>query len=414
MSFMSRLPRPKAMSSHELSKLITEYFGGGSTSSGVAVNSETAMRLITVYACVKVLYQSISQMPCHLMEINGNGKEATTNKALSHRLYRILHDQPNSWMTAPEMWGMSVAHTSLRGDFLGFKNMVRGETREVLPINPDRVKEIKQNPDWSITYSITSADGQSVIQYPQDQIFHVKGLTLNGFSGLNPIAYARESIGVGIASEKFKAHYFGKGMHPGAIVEHPATLSAPAHANLREALKQKYAGLNNSHDLMLVDEGMKIQFPPIKLVDQQFLENEKFTEARIASLFRVPLMLIQAGDAPTTYASSEQFMLAFVTHALTPIVVNIEKAIYRDLLTEEEKKRYYAKFEMRSLLRGAFKDQMEGFQIAIDKCIMNPNEVRSLLDMNPYFPDGDKYETRTSTTKDQKGSDNQGGKKDET
>jgi hypothetical protein len=69
-------------------------------------------------------------------------------------------------------------------------------------------------------------------------------------------------------------------------------------------------------------------------------------------------------------------------------------------LTEEERKKYYAKFEMRGLLRGAFKDQMEGFAVAIDKEIMNPNECRDVLDMNPY-KGGDVYKTRTSTTKQQ-------------
>jgi HK97 family phage portal protein len=154
-------------------------------------------------------------------------------------------------------------------------------------------------------------------------------------------------------------------MKPGAVLKHPASLNAPSYKELRNRLKEKYSGLGQSWDFMLLDEGMDITFPQIKLVDAQFLENEKFTQAQIAGLFRVPLMLIQAGDAPTTYASSEQFMLAFVTHALTPIVVNIEKAIYRDLLTEEEKNSYYAKFNMAGLLRGDMKSSFEAWQIGI-------------------------------------------------
>jgi HK97 family phage portal protein len=408
MGILSNVLRPQAINT-EMERMLREHFGGGSTSSGVAVNSDSAMRLATVYACVKVLYQSVAQMPCHLMERVGEGTNATTRKAIDHPLYRVIHDQPNSWMGADELWGMSVAHESLRGDFLAFKTMVRGEVRELLPIDPSRVSEIKQNSDWSLTYKISTAEnwdgktvgpGREYRDYSQNEIFHVRGMSLNGYSGLNPIAYNRESIGVGMASEKFKAGYFGKGMHPGAILTHPLRLNPADHANFLQAYKIKYAGLNNSQDVMLVDDGMKIDFPPIKLVDQQFLENEKFTQSQVASLFRVPLMLLQAVDNPITFASAEQIMIAFVTQALAPIVVNREKAIYRNLLTEKDRGRYYAKFEMRSLLRGAFKEQMEGFRIAIDKCIMNPNEVRGLLEMNPYYPDGDKYETRTSTTKD--------------
>lgn len=399
--------RPKAVSS-TMEHLFREYFGGGATSSGVAVNSETAMRLATVYACVKVLYQSVAQMPCHFMEQSGTGKNRVTDKATSHRLYRLLHDQPNSWMSAPEFWGMSVAHVSLRGDFLAFKVMVGDQVRELLPIDPSRVSEIKQNSDWSLTYKISTAENwdgtkpgpaREYRDYSQKEIFHIRGLSLNGYSGLNPIAYNREAIGVGMASEKFKAQYFGNGMHPGAIMTTPFTLSTKDYLNQLNAFKAKYAGINKDQGLMLLEKDTTITFPSIKLVDQQFLENEKFTQAQIASIFRVPLMLIQAGDAPTTFASSVQFMLAFVTHALTPIVVNIEKAIYRDLLNEEEKNRYYAKFNMAGLLRGDPKSQFEAWQIGINSEILCPNEPREYLELNPYDGGWD-FRTRTSSMKD--------------
>lgn len=405
MGIVSRMLRPQAMSSHELERLILSTFGGGITSSGVSVNSDSAMRQMTVYACVKILSQSIAQLPLHLMTQNGEIKK----KAVDHPLYRRLHDQPNRWMTAPEFWGMSVAHVSLRGDFLAFKVQIGDQIRELLPIHPSRIHEIKQNEDWSITYKIGSAErgegmvrerpGRSYRDYSQNEIFHIRGLSTNGYNGLNPIAYARESIGLGLASEKFLSRFFGNGMHPGAVVKHPLTLNAPAHANLRATLKEKYAGIGNTHDLMLIDEGMDISFPPIKLVDAQFLELGKFTQSQIAGLFRVPLMLLQAGDNPTTFASAEQFMLAFVTHALTPIIVNIEQAIKRDLLTEEEKQKYYPKFSMAGLLRGDMKSRFEAYATAIDKEIMNPNEVRDLEDMNPY-PGGKEYRTRTSSMKE--------------
>ena len=403
--------RPKAVSS-VMEQLIREHFGGGSTSSGVAVNSDSAMKLATVYSCVKILYQSIAQMPCHLMERSGEGKEAVTNKATSHRLYRILHDQPNSWMSAPEFWGMATAHISLRGDFLAFKTLYRGELQELLPIDPSRIIEIKQNPDWSIIYTISTGGVNK--EYSQKEIFHIRGMSLNGYSGLNPIAYAREVIGVGISSERFKANYFGKGMHPGAIVTYPMPLSPKDHANMRDAMKEKYSGLNNSQDLMLLENGSTITFPGIKLVDQQFLENEKFTQSQVAGLFRVPLMLLQAGDNPTTFASAEQFMLAFVIHALTPIVVNKEKAIYRDLLTEEEKGKYFAKFSMNSLLRGDSKSRSQFYKELINSEVLCPNEAREYEELNPY-DGGWEYRTRTSsmkqdTTTDTGSTADQGGK----
>lgn len=411
MGFFSQIIRPKAMSSHELSKLILEHFGGGSTSTGISVNSETAMRLITVYSCVKVLYQSIFQLPCHLMEqserfvslpaVDGKSvgiTETIKRKATDHPLYSVLHDQANSWMTAPELWGMSAAHESLRGDFVAFKNIVRNQVREIIPVDPNRLIEIKQNSDWSLTYKIS--DGSGVVkEYPQEKIFHVRGMSLNGFSGLNPIAYARESVGLGLASERFKSRFFGKGLHPGAVITAQNVTKDPqSFANLVNSMKAKYAGLGNTHDLMYLEGGSTITFPPIKLVDQQFLENEKFTQSQIAGLFRVPLILLQAGDNPASYASSEQFMLAFVTHALTPLVVSREKSIYRDILTTEEKKKYYVKFNMAGLLRGDQVARANYYQTMVNIEALCPNEVRSAEDLNAY-PGGWEYRTRTSTTK---------------
>ena len=395
MGIVSRIS-PKAMNSDELYRMIISAHGGGSTSTGISVNSDTAMRLMTVHNCVKVLSQSIAQLPLHLMEKSENLK----NKADGHYLYPILHDQPNSWMTASEFWGMAIAHIALRGNFYAFKAQLSGRPiRQLIPFKTDVIQEVVQNEDYSLTYKARLNGVEK--DFGGDEIMHLRGLTMNGYMGINPIQYARESIGLGLAGEQFLSKFYGKGLHPGAVIEHPLSLSAPAYKNLKTNLQEKYAGLGNAWDLMLIDEGMKVSFPEIKLVDAQFLELGKFNQSEICGMFRVPLMLVQAGDAPTTYASAEQFMLAFVTHALTPLVVNIEQAIRRDLLTEEEKQRYFAKFEMRGLLRGAFKEQMEGLQTAVNTEIMNPNEARDILDMNPYAG-GEEYRTRTSTTKEQK------------
>lgn len=397
--------RPKAMSS-TLERLILDVYGSRSTHSGVSVSSDTAMQLITAHSCVKILSQSIAQLPLHFMKESGKNKE----KATDHPYYRLLHDQPNSWMTAAEFWGMCVALISTHGNFFAYKAGLEGRpVRELIPLPPGIVQEVTQNKDYTLTYKLQLSDG-STKNYPQSKIMHIRGLVLNGYMGVNPIEdYARETIGLGLSAEQFLAKYYGKGMHPGAVIEHPLPLSAPAHANLRETLKEKYAGLGNAQDLMLIDEGMKISFPEIRLVDQQFLEAQKLNESQIAGLFRVPLFLLQAGDAPATYASAEQFMLAFVTHALTPIIVNIEQAIKRDLLSDEEKKTHYPKFNMTGLLRGDSETRASFYRELINCEVMSPNEARELEDLNPY-EGGDEYRVRTSTVKEQKGGDSKGGK----
>lgn len=392
MGIVDRL-RPRSAMSPQQEQMIREIYGGGVTSSGVAINSDTAMRLITVQNCVRLRASTLSRLPCHVMEVDGKAR----NKAVDFYLYEKLLYQPNSWMTAPEFWSMAEAHVSMRGNFFAYKLGLPGRPiLELIPIKAGAVEEVEQADNYSLTYHVRFKDGERR-PIPAEKIFHLRSLTIDGVLGMNPIHYARETVGLGLAGEKFLARFFGAGMHPGAVVKHPLTLNAPAHSNLRANLKEKYAGLGNMHDFMLIDEGMDIQFPTIKLVDAQFLEQMKMTEAQICALFRVPLMLVGAGDKAPTYASAEQFMLFYQMFSID--APNYESAIRRDLLTPEERKRYFAKFNMNALQRGDFKSRMEGYQIGINSETLNPNEARELEDRNPY-PGGEEYRTRTSTVKD--------------
>jgi HK97 family phage portal protein len=263
----------------------------------------------------------------------------------------------------------------------------------------EQVQKIEQLDDYSLVYHVKFKDGV-VRAIPGRKMLHLRGLTLDGVTGVNPIEYARETIGLGLASREFLSRYFGKGLHPGAIIKHPQQLNGQAYRNRRDALKERYEGLGKSHEFMLLDEAMDITFPEIKLVDAQYIEQMKMTEAQICGLYRVPLMLVQAGDKAPTYASAEQFMLAFSIYGVAPDCRNYEQAIKLDLLNNEEKRKYFPKFNINALLRGDFKTRMEGYQIGINCEMMSPNEARELEDMNPY-DGGDEFRTRTSTVKEQ-------------
>lgn len=380
------------MNTHELEKLILSTYGGGITSSGVAVNPDSAMRLITVQSCVRMRAATLQRIPCHTMEASGD----TKTKAEDFYLYDLLLHQPNSWMTAPEFWGMAEAFVSLRGNFICYKVQIPGRPiRELIPINPTLIHKIEQLPDYTIDYEIRFPDGK-IKHLDQSQVFHLRPLTLNGYTGLGSIEYAREAIGKGLASERHLARWFSKGMHPSAVIKHPLSLSKSTYDGVRANLKKKYQGLGQDYEFMLIDEAMDIQFPTIKLVDAQFLEQMKLTEAQICGMFRVPGMLINASDKAPTYASAEQFMLFYQMFSIDTAAY--ESAIRRDLLTQEERRKYYVKFNTNALLRGDFKTRMEGYQIGINSEILSPNEARDLEDMNPY-EGGDQYRTRTSTVK---------------
>jgi HK97 family phage portal protein len=408
-SIMSRIARPKAMTSRELSDIIGSVYGGGRSSTGIAVNTDSAMRAMSVHTCVKAKSNGIKMMPCHLMRRSGKNVE----KATDHNIYRLLHDQPNSWMTPSEFWGMASACLDLRGNFYALKSGLPGRpVRELIPLSVGSVQEVIQTPDYGLFYKVerptqASSGGQStggvVDTIPGSRIMHLRGLTLDGFTGLNPVAYARESIGLELATEKHGAKLFAHGTNIGGVLTMPPGQffkdKTRAKAFL-DSFNENYSSVENAHKAALLENGVTWTKMGMTSVDSQFLEARRFQHRQIVDLFfSLPLSIMTSEDKTATFASSEQFSIAFVQYALMPYVINIEQAIYRDLLTEEEKNTYYAKFEARSLLRGSFKEQMEGFQIGINTEIYNPNEVREMLEANPYNG-GEEYRTRTSTTKD--------------
>lgn len=418
MGIVARMDLSRIVNTSTLDKLLMEHFGGMSTSSGVSVNTSSAMRIMTVQTCVNDMSRSLAQLPLHLMKREGKN----TERAVEHSLYRILHDQPNSWMTSFEFWQMAMVHVLLRGNFYSIKSRLPGRPiKELIPLPIGAVQEVVQNRDYSLTYKILVPDqytavsdtgdmvgnpqGARIVSFPESQIMHLRGLVVNGFMGLNPIQYAREGLGLTLAMEKFGARYFGAGIHPGMIIEHPTSLKDPKA--FREAVTEVYAGLGVTHNAMLLQDGMKATFPSIKPEDSQFLESRNFQKKEIIDLFfGMPLALFQSGDKTSTYASASQFSSDFVKYGIMPYAVNFEKAIYRDLLNEEEKKTYYAKFSAGALLRSEMKERAEFYRELINCEVMNPNEARELEEWNPY-EGGDRFATRTSTVK-RTPEDNQG------
>lgn len=401
MSLMGRITSPRAMTSKDLERAILSVYGGGQTSTGISVTTDSAMRAMSVHSCVKAKSNGIKMMPCRLMRRNGKNIEEATD----HNVYRLLYDQPNEWMSPSEFWGMASACLDLRGNFYAFKSFLPGRpVKELIPLAVGAVQEVIQTPDYGLFYKVARPEsaGGGVDTIPGNRIMHLRGLTLDGYMGLNPIAYARECIGLELATEKHGAKLFANGTNIGGVLQMPAGhffKDRAAARNFLDSFNENYSSVENAHKAALLENGVTWTKMGMTSIDAQFIEARRLQHRQIVDLFfTLPLSILTSEDKTATFASSEQFSIAFVQYALMPYIIGFEQAIKRDLLTPEERKTYFAKFEARSLQRGSFKEQMEGFQIGVNTEIYNPNEVRDWLEMNPY-DGGDEYRTRTSTTK---------------
>jgi HK97 family phage portal protein len=229
--------------------------GGGDSSSGVVINSTTAMQTTAVYACVKVLAESIAQLPIALYTTDGKSKTPSDGNGLLD----LLRYQPNDHQTAVEFWEMMSAHLNLRGNaFAYITRASKGRVVELLPLSPDAVK-VTQHGAQVVYMGAQDAGGSFAFnQGPLPDLLHIRGLTLNGYEGVSPIAYNREAIGLAIATAQHGSRLFRNGAKMGGILSHPMNLSTEAIERLRMQFDAGTSG-ENAHRTLVVEEGMKFE-----------------------------------------------------------------------------------------------------------------------------------------------------------
>ena len=354
------------------------------TRAGLFVSEESAMRTSAVYACVRVLAETVASLPLPLYKRLTKGKE----KAIYHPLYSLLHDVPNHEMTSFSFRETMMTHLLLWGNAYALI-VYKGKTPvELWPLHPSRVYVDRHSVTKELIYYYSDDDGQKM--YSSSQILHIPGLSYNGIKGLSPIALARETIGLSQATEEFGSRFFSNGARPGGILEHPGIVKDPE--KLRTSWENVYKGVKNSHKIAVLEEGMTYKEIGIPPNDAQFLETRKFQLNEICRMFRVPPHLI--GDLErATFSNIEHQSIDFVVHTIRPWLVRWEQAIQRCLLSEGERSLYFVKFTVDGLLRGDFKTRMDGYAVGRQNGWYSANDIRELEDLNP-LPDevgGDLY-----------------------
>ena len=365
----------------------------GNSASGKPVTERSAMQMTAVYSCVRILAEAVAGLPVHLYRYTEDGGK---EKALDHPLYRLLHDEPNPEMSSFVFRETLMTHLLLWGN--AYAQVIRngkGEVVALYPLMPNKMTvDRDENGQLYYTYrrsneEAPTMEGSSVTLKPSD-VLHIPGLGFDGLVGYSPIAMAKNSIGMAIACEEYGAKFFANGATPGGILEHPGTVKDPQR--VRDSWNSAFGGSSNANKVAVLEEGMK--YTPISISPEQaqFLETRKFQINEIARIFRVPPHMV--GDLEkSSFSNIEQQSLEFVKYTLDPWVVRWEQSIQRALLTQEEKQKYFVKFNLEGLLRGDYQSRMNGYAIGRQNGWMSANDIRELenLDRIPAEDGGDLY-----------------------
>ena len=353
----------------------------GSSLGGKAVNTTTALQLSAVFACVKILAESVACLPLHVYETDAKGNKVLATK---HPLYYLLHDAPNPEMTSFNFKENIMLHLLLQGNSYSQILYKGSKVDGLFPLLSDKMT-VKRADNGEKIYTYTPNKGENdhltktaKIELKSSDVLHIPALGFDGLYGYSPIAMAKNAIGVAIACEEFGAKFFENDARPAGILKHPGTIKNPD--KLRNSWQTAFSGVNHGKTAVL-EEGVQYETISIPPDDAQFLDTRKFQIAEIARIFRVPLHMLNELDR-ATFSNITQQSLEFVVYTLTPWLVRLEQNFNRALFTENERGKYFVKFNVEGFLRGDYETRMRGYTSALQSGIMSVNEVRGLEDMN--------------------------------
>jgi HK97 family phage portal protein len=350
------------------------------------VTNETALTVSTVYACIRNVSEDIAKMPIKVYIKEGESRFEQQN----NRIWQLLNLRPN-----PDMTGMSLRE-AINGQAMGWGNgyayierFIDGTPKYLWPLRPDRVTVRYTLDTDELYYEVLDDNGSPQPIMPNNMI-HIHGLGSNGVSGYNIVALMSQSIGAGIAMDKFAGSYFGNGLHSGGNLEHPENLSTEAQGRLKQQIEDQLQGSDHAFNLLVLEEGMKFAQTVIDPKASQMIETRQFTVTEFCRWMRVPPHKV-ADLSRATFSNIEQQNIDYVTDSLLGWMTRWEIEIALKLFTEDERDQgYFVEHITEVLLRGDIKTRYEAYALLWDRGALSPNEIRKLENMNP-ISGGDQY-----------------------
>lgn len=361
--------------------------GGENTLSGENVTPDSAMRLAAVWACVRNRSEDVGKLPCFLYRRRPDGGK---ERAVDHPLYSLIRDQPNLYQTAFEFRQLMQAWIDLRGNAYALKEYdERGRIVALWPVNPTWVTVLCVPGTWDLFYQLRIPQ-QEMTTVPAEAVVHVRGMSLDGFIGVSPITYHRETIGLGIAAQRYGAAFFGNSAQPNGGLKVPTVLSKEAGDALRAQWEGKYKGVDNAKKLAIFDGGMEWVQTGMDNTDAQYLETRIHQNREVYAMYRMPAH--KAGDlTQSTNNNIEHQGLEYVTDCLMTELVRWEQTLKRDLLTAADREQgLFFEFMPDALLRGDLKSRYEAYAVGRMWSWLSANDICDRENMN-HVPNGHIY-----------------------
>lgn len=340
---------------------------------GVGVNTTSALRNVAVWACQRVLVSTISMLPVDVIRTEGAHRLTVPAPMMvrnpSARVSRRgwVAQNIRSLVGSGNIYGRVVATDSL------------ARPTQIETIHPDGVTWQTKNGE-----EIPYLNGVAQTLWPVGDFWHVPAsqfLMPGSRVAMNPIDYARTSIGTGLAAEQFGANFFRDGLNPSAIVKVNAQIDATQAAAIKQAIMNM--ARNNREPAVFGADIDKVEPWMAKLTDSQFIELLQFEVLQACRVYGVPPSMVYAAvtGQNITYSNIGQSDMQYLKYGVMPWIVDLEDA-WSDLIAMP----HTVKFNVDAILRMDALERANLAKTRLEAKTTTINAVRALEDEEP-FPD---------------------------
>ena len=359
------------------------------TPSGVDVTPDSAIRMSTVYACVRLLGDTISSLPLGAYVRRGRNRIS----------YAAVYGETPAWVNRPnpeasriEFFEQVLASLNLHGN--AYILTVRDDNDEVFELyclNPDEVRIRRLRPNEPLVYEITIRE-EGIVRteiLTNREILHIPMFRLPGSHyGLGPVAACRLAVGGAMAAETYAASYFGNAANPGGVIEVAGELTQEQAQDISRDWNITHTGPYRAGKIGILSGGAIFKPLTLNAQDAQLLDSRKFGVEEIGRLFRCPISLLGHPVAGAmSFASVEAQNLSFVQHSLRPLLERLEQSL-SNLLPEPDG---FIKFNLDALLRGTTLERYDAYTKGLREGFLSLNDVRAVEDLAPIGESGDQF-----------------------
>lgn len=359
--------------------ILRDLLAQGQTKSGQSVTLKSAMEVVAVLACARVIAEGLATAPAKVYRKDG----ARRSVASEHAVAQLFALRPNPWQTGFEFVEQLGYHLALCGNAFVFLNRsARGELLEMFAFEPGAVT-VQRRQDMSLAYTLRLQDGGTQ-RVPSDAIWHIRGPSFNGYLGLDAVQMARNTIGLAMATEEFASKLFANGARPGGLLTTEQNLNVDQLKMIKDAWAASQQGSGNAMRTALLTNGLKFERLSQTSDEAQFIETRREILVDICRAMRVSPVMVMHSENQAAYASIEQRYISHYRDCLAPWFSRFETSAKVNLFTQAEQRQgYYLKLDARAFMRGTAKERADFYAVMLQNGIVSPNEVRAWEDWEP-------------------------------